>query len=133
MNRSCNRQAASSAAASGEAAAPGTVFPEASREAKRLAAAMLEVLAGTQTPGEAARLLGISLARYYQLELRALTGLVSACEGRRHGHRGGNELTALRRECEQLRRECGRHKALVRATRRTVGLVAPPPSESEAK
>jgi hypothetical protein len=34
-------------------------------------------------------------------------------------------VVALRRECEQLRRECGRHQALVRAARRTVGLTLP--------
>jgi hypothetical protein len=52
-------------------------FGEASREAKRLAAAILEVLAGTQAPAEAARWLGISVARYYQLEVRGLAGLVA--------------------------------------------------------
>lgn len=134
MNRSSTRQGSSSALATKETAVPGMAFPEASREAKRLAAAILEVLAGTQAPSETARVLGMSLARYYQVELRALAGLVSACEVRRRGHQPGNELTALRRECEQLRRECGRHKALVRATRRTVGLVATPsPAESEPK
>lgn len=106
-------------------------FLEASRTAKQLAAAVLEVLAGTQAPSEAARSLGISLARYYQLELRALNGLVGACEARRRGRgsRTGNEMTDLRRECERLRRECARQQALVRATRRT-GLaeaVTPPP------
>src|SRR5579862_3497927 len=80
--------------------------PEASREAKLLAAAILEVLAGSMGPSEAARGLGISLARYYQLEARALAGLVNSCETRRRGgRRPKNELTALQRECEQLRRE----------------------------
>jgi hypothetical protein len=100
---------------------------EASREARRLAAAILEVLTGFQTPSEAARGLGLSLARYYQVEVRALDGLVRACEPRRgRGRQPGNELTDLRRECERLRRECARQQALVRATRRTVGLAEPP-------
>jgi len=100
--------------------------PDASREAKLLAAAILEVLAGSLGPSEAARSLGISLARYYQLESRALAGLVSSCEARRRGgRRPRNELTALQRECEQLRRECARQQALMRATRRTVGLTPP--------
>src|SRR4051812_38020517 len=106
-----------------EAAANGAPFPEASRDAKQLAAAILEVLAGALAPGDAARALGMSLARYYQLELRPLGGLVAACESRRGG-RGqppGGELAALRRECAQLRRECARQQALARATRRTVG------------
>jgi|SRR5262245_6370370 len=113
-------------------------LPEASREAKLLAAAILEVLAGSLGPSEAARGLGISLARYYQLETRALAGLVSSCESRRRGgRRPKNELTALQRECEQLRRECARQQALMRATRRTVGLSTPtaatPPQEGIRK
>jgi hypothetical protein len=118
------------------AAAP---FPDASPEARRLAAAILEVLAGTQLPSEAARGLGLSLARYYQLELRAVAGLVAACEGRRRGRGGapGHDLAALRRECERLRRECARQQALVRAARKAVGLTcspaAPPPAEAGRK
>jgi hypothetical protein len=110
-------------------------FAEASPEARRLAATVLEVLAGTQLPSEAARALGVSLARYYQLELRAVSGLVSACEPRRRG-RGqppGPDLAGLRRECERLQRECARQQALVRAARRAVGLActapAPPPPD----
>jgi hypothetical protein len=99
---------------------------EVSREAKLLAAAILEVLAGSMGPSEAARGLGISLARYYQLEARALAGLVNSCEMRRRGgRRPKNELTALQRECEQLRRECARQQALMRATRRSIGLLRP--------
>src|SRR5262245_26327654 len=111
--------------------------PDASREAKLLAAAILEVLAGSLGPSEAARSLGISLARYYQLETRALAGLVGSCESRRRGgKRPRNELTALQRECEQLRRECARQQALMRATRRTVGLtpsMTPPPPDGVKK
>jgi hypothetical protein len=103
---------------------------EASTEAKRLAAAILEALAGVRGAAEVARLLGISLARYYQLEARALAGLLAACEPRRRGgrHRPANELAALRQECERLRKECARQQALVRAARRTVGLAPPPPA-----
>ena len=108
--------------------AAGDPAPEAGQEARRLAAAILEVLAGLQTPSVAARGLGLSLARYYQLEVRALAGLVSACESRRRGRQSGNELAELRRECERLRRECARQQAVVRATRRTVGLTEPPPA-----
>jgi len=103
-------------------------FAESSPEAKRLAAAVLEVLAGTRGPAEAAMALEISLPRYYQLEGRALAGLLAACEPRRGGRgRGGNEVTALRRECERLQRECARQQALVRAVQRSVGLAPPPP------
>jgi hypothetical protein len=110
-------------------------LPQASREARQLAAAILEVLAGATTPGDAARAVGVSLARYYQLELRAITGLVAACEDRRRKGRPagpGGELIALRREVVQLRRECARQQALVRAARRAVGLTppAPPPPDN---
>jgi hypothetical protein len=114
------------------AGAPTAANPvsEAGAEARRLAAAVLEVLAGMQTPSGAARALGLSLARYYQVEGRALAGLVAACEARRRGRQAGSELAELRRECERLRRECARQQALVRATRRTVGLAedGPPPA-----
>ncbi len=137
MNHKAKRQPRSGTAApeAGPAVATPTPavsagpFADASPAARQLAAAILEVLAGAQTPREAARTLELSLARYYQLELRALAGLVAACEDRRRKGRGGagGELSALRRECEQLRRQCARQQALARATRRTVGL-APLPS-----
>ncbi len=112
-----------------EGSTAAVVHPEASSEAKRLAAAILEVLAGLRGPGEAADMLGISLARYYQIENRALEGLLAGCEPRRRG-RGQlapNELVGLRRECDRLRRECARQQALVRAAQKTVGLTPPAP------
>src|SRR5580765_9107296 len=57
----------------------------ASAEAKRLAAAILEVLAGARTPTEAATALGLSVPRYYQVEAQALRGLLQACEPRPQG------------------------------------------------
>lgn len=111
----------------GDTAGGNSGLLEGSGEAKRLAAAILEVLAGARGPSEAAEVLGISLARYYQLETRALGGLLAACEPRRRkGRRGGSDLATLRKECERLRRECTRQQALVRAAQRTVGLVPPP-------
>ena len=110
--------------------AAGSGLLAGSPEAKRLAAAILEALAGVRGPAEVAQALGISLARYYQVETRALAGLLAACEPRRRGgrHRPANELVALRQECERLRKECARQQALVRAAHRTVGLT-PPTSE----
>jgi hypothetical protein len=101
----------------------------ASAEAKRLAAAILEVLAGARTPTDAAQTLGLSLPRYYLLEDRALHGMLVACEPRTIGRGPSPEsaLAALRRECDQLRRECGRQQALVRAAQRTIGLAPPTP------
>src|SRR5262249_48096300 len=78
----------------------------ASAEAKRLAAAILEVLAGMRTPAGAAQVLKLSLPRYYQLEVRALHGMLAACEPRPLGRvkTSASALAALQRECEQWRR-----------------------------
>jgi hypothetical protein len=111
----------------GQAAPQRNLGEGASAEAKRLAAAILEVLAGARTPTEAALALGLSLPRYYLLEDRALHGMLVACEPRTVGRGPSPEsaLAALRRECDQLRRDCGRQQALVRAAQRTIGLAPP--------
>src|SRR5262249_23154481 len=93
-------------------------------QAKRLAAAILEVLAGARTPTEAAATLELSVPRYYQLEAQALRGLLEACEPRPKG-RGRTvktELDTLRKENQRLQREMSRHQALARAAQRAVGL-----------
>ncbi len=70
--------------------------------------------------------------RYYQLEERALQGLVSALEPRPRGRRRGPEamLGVLEREKAHLERELKRAQALVRSAQRTVGL---PPLRREEK
>jgi hypothetical protein len=105
--------------------------PPASREAKRLAAVVLDVLAGSRTPPQAAEALGVSLPRYYQLEARALAGLLAACESRPRGRRpdAEAELAGARKEVERLRRELVRYQSLVRLTQRTVGVVPPGPAK----
>lgn len=106
-------------------------------EAKRLAAAILEVLAGARTPTEAAAGLGLSVPRYYQLEAQALRGLLEACEPRPRGRvrTVKTELETLQKENQRLQRELARHQALCRAAQRTVGLApaAPVPSKSGKK
>jgi hypothetical protein len=96
-----------------------------SREARRRAAVILEVLGGARTPTQAAEALGLSLIRYYQLETRALQGLVSACEPKPLGRviSPQTQLTALRKEQERLKRELARQQALVRLSQRAVGLT----------
>jgi hypothetical protein len=104
----------------------GRTTPTAGSEARRLAAVILEVLAGVQTPASAAQVLGIRLPRYYLLEQRALGGLVSACEPRPKG-RGVNsdrQIARLERELAVCRRELGRQQALARAAQRVLGLKA---------
>jgi hypothetical protein len=109
----------------------------ASSQARRQAAAILEVLAGVRTPTQAAEALGVSLPRYYVLETQAVQGILLACEPKRMGRQKTAEsaLASLRRECEQLRRDCARQQALVRAAQRTIGLTpsAPPKPEKNGK
>src|SRR5215471_15955630 len=100
-----------------------------SREAQRLAAAILEVLAGVRTPSQAAEALGVSLPRYFQLETRAMQGLVAGCEPRPRGpgRTADTELAALRRQHERLERELSRQQTLLRLAQRNVGLAPPKP------
>lgn len=107
-------------------AAPRPGQSAAGSEARRLAAVILEVLAGVQTPTSAALALGIRLPRYYFLEQRALGGLVSACEPRHKGRVVGSDrqIARLERELAVCRRELGRQQALARAAQRVLGLKA---------
>jgi hypothetical protein len=109
--------------------------PAASLPARRQAAAILEVLAGVHRPLEAAQLLGTSLMRYYQLERRALSGLVAACEPSPRGPRQdpSRQITILEREKARLERECDRQRALVRAAQRALGLTLPSAGNSARK
>jgi len=106
-----------------------TLGREQSREARQLAALILEVLAGTRTPTQAATALNVSVPRYYQLETRALHSLVAGCESRPKGP-GRNvdrELAALRRQHERLQRELNRQQTLVRLAQRSIGVPPTPP------
>jgi len=102
--------------------------PTASKDAKRLAAAVLEVLAGLRTPLQAAEAIGRSEAGYYQLEARALRGLLEACVPKPKGRQASpaSDLAQLQRENERLRRDLRRQQSLVRVTQRNIGLPPPP-------
>ena len=116
--------------------APGPIAPQASKEAKRLAAVILEVLAGLRTLPQAAEALQLSLPRYYQLEARALQGLLKACEPKPKGRQPNpaHELAALQRQNERLRRDLDRQQSLLRLAQRAVGLnPAPAPKASGKK
>jgi len=108
---------------------------DASVDARRLAAAILECLAGMRTPGSAAEALKLSLPRYYQLEARALQGMLAACEPRPVGRvkTPASTLATLQRECGRWRQECARQQALVRAMQRAIGLAAPPAKTDGSK
>ena len=98
-------------------------------EAKKLAAAILEVLAGARTPTEAATALDLSVPRYYQVEAQALRGLLEACEPKPRGRvrLEKTEVETLRKENQRLQRELTRHQSLARAAQRAVGLSPPAP------
>lgn len=98
-------------------------------QAKQLAAAILEVLAGARTPTEAATSLNLSVPRYYQLENQALRGLLEACEPKavHRGRKAKTEVETLRKENRRLQTELTRHQALARAAHRTIGLSPPAP------
>ena len=99
-------------------------------EANRLAIVILEVLAGMRTPTDAAQALGISLVRYYQLEVRALEGFVAALEPRPKGKQVSVEtrVKSLEKQLAEAQRQTARQQALVRAAQRSFGLRAAPTS-----
>ena len=107
----------------------GMPVPRGGRVASQVAACVLEVLAGVRTPAEAAGELGVSLPRYYQLEQRALQGLVHGCEPPPRGRMASpaGELARLRRDNERLTRACQRQQALVRLAQQAAGLANPAP------
>jgi hypothetical protein len=104
-----------------------------SSEANRFAVVILEVLAGGRTPTDAAKTLGVTLPRYYQLEVRALAGLVAALEPRPKVRQPSlqGRIAQLEKALAEARRECLRQQALVRAAQRNLGIK--PPSLAENK
>jgi hypothetical protein len=98
-----------------------------SSEANRLAVVILEVLAGGRTPTDAAQALSITLPRYYQLEARALQGLVAALEPRSGVRQPSpaSRIAQLEKLLNEARRDGLRQQALVRAAQRTLGIRAP--------
>ena len=133
---STRQEAAKTAGSAGKMRrSPVSVPAGASSAARRQAAAILEVLAGMLRPAEAAQVLETSLPRYYQLERRALAGLLAGCEPAPRGPRidPGRQMAAMERENRRLRRECDRQQALVRAAERALGLVRPSAAKPSAK
>jgi hypothetical protein len=102
------------------------LLPEANKDAKRMAAVILEVWAGMRTPLQAAEALGLSLPRYYQIEANGLHGLVAGIAPKGRQANPAREATALKRDNERLRRELSRQQAFVRLTQRSLGVASPP-------
>ncbi|MBY0230953.1 MAG: hypothetical protein K2W96_16835 [Gemmataceae bacterium] len=109
--------------------------PEASEQARRLAVLVLEVLAGSRGPAEAAEAAGMSLPRYYAAEKRAMRGLLAGCEPVKRGRKASGEGApgGLREEVERLRQQCARQQALLRLQQRSLGLDAPQPTAKGGK
>jgi hypothetical protein len=106
-----------------------------SREAKRQAAIVLEVLSGLRGPTEGSQTMGVSLSRYYQIETRGLQGLITALEPRPKGRQTTpeQERDALAKEKRRLEREVTRLQALLRAAERSVGITPLPKASKESK
>ena len=109
--------------------------PGVSDAAKTTAAMILEALAGLRGPSDAARELGVSVMRFYQLEKRAIDGLIAACEPRPIGRQpsGGPDPDRLMRECERLRHDVTRHQALLRSAQRALGVQPAPAAGTKAE
>lgn len=132
-NAAVARPAPAPKARKSKATGGASLGQDSSREARRLAAAILEVLAGARTPAAAAAALDMSLPRYYQWESRALRGLLAACEAKPKGRRpsAAGELAALHQQHQRLQRELARQQALVRLGQRSVGLAPPAPAPAK--
>lgn len=108
---------------------------EGSPEAMKQAVAILETLSGIVSPTEASESLGISVNRYYQLETRALQGLVTAMEPRPRGRTltPARERDRLQVENQRLKQDLLRYQALARTAQRTIGLAKKRPTEAASK
>ena len=114
---------------------PAPVIANPDLEARRRAAAVLEVLGGLSTPSGAAKASGMSLPRYYAMEKRALEGLVASCVvPKRMGRQRSptKEMDRLREQVKRLEREASRNLAMARAAQRTAGITAPSASKAAA-
>lgn len=93
-----------------------------------MAALILDVLGGNRTPGDAAQAMGLSVARFYVIEQRAILGLVAACETQ--APRGPSpdlqaQIKRLELENRRLNQALLRQQAIVRSTQRGLGLTSP--------
>jgi len=106
-----------------------------SEGARKWAATILQVLAGEWTPGEGAQSLGVSLPRFYAVEMRAMAGLVKGCEprGGKRVRLPEKEVAELQKQVVRLERECARKQALLRASKRTVRIQPPPAPKRKVK
>jgi len=107
----------------------GPALKTGGRDARKLGALILQVLAGELRPTEAAEVLGVGLPRYYQLEKQALEGFLAGCEPKEKGRQcktAEKQLEETVREKRRLERDLLRAQALLRASHKAAGLAAIP-------
>lgn len=112
----------------------GLALDQISGESRKQAAVVLEVLAGLRTPEQAAEALGLSLPTYYNLETRALRGLIHGCTPTPPGRTLMllKQVRSLETKSAALEKQVGRYQALLRNAQRAAGL-SPPASASAGK
>jgi hypothetical protein len=95
-------------------------------QSRKQAACVLEVLAGLRTPEQAALALGLTLQTYYNVETRALRGLIHGCTPTPPGRTMVllKQVRGLETRCAELAKQVGRYQALLRNAQRSVGLMA---------
>jgi len=104
-----------------------------SPDARKQAALVLEVLGGSRTIADASAAMGVSTNRYYQIERRALDGLIAALEHRKRGRIAGEDRVArLESDKRRLTLEVGRLQALLRVAHRALA-ISPPAKPEESK
>lgn len=104
-------------------------------DSRRIAAVILEVMAGMRTPNQAAKALNVSIPRYYSLEVQALQGLIVACEPKRKGpgHNPDKKIETLNAQIGRLQSDLSRQQALIRSAQRAIGITAPTTEKTDSK
>lgn len=102
---------------------------------RKQAACVLEVLAGLRTPEQAAGSLAVSLPTYYNLETRALRGLILGCAPQLPGRSLAlaKKLQGAEQRCLELDRQLQRYQALLRSAQRSMALLSPPEPRTPGK
>jgi hypothetical protein len=107
----------------------GLALDQITGESRKHAACVLEVLAGLRSPEQAAEALGLSLPTYYNLETRALRGLIHGCTPTPPGRTLMllKQVRGLEIKSAALEKQVGRYQALLRNAQRAAGLSPPAP------
>jgi len=103
----------------------GVTTLKSSKAARKQVAIILEALSGEIGTTEASEQMGVSLSRYYQLEGRALQGMLAAMEPKKRGIQmtPARQILALEAEKKLLEKDLRRHQSLLRAANRSLGLA----------